>query len=73
MSTIWGEILVYNVPRSIANRSFIRLSSPLHINIPLNMTDYSFDYFTVRFPINHEYVAHVEINRPERLNAFIEV
>lgn len=37
------------------------------------MIDYSFDYFTVRFPVNHEYVAHVEINRPERLNAFIEV
>ncbi|KAJ5950140.1 uncharacterized protein N7479_008553 [Penicillium vulpinum] len=35
--------------------------------------NYSFEYFTVQFPANHQYVAHVEINRPERLNAFIEV
>ena len=35
--------------------------------------DYSFEYFTVRLPTEHKYVAHVEINRPERLNAFIEV
>jgi delta(3,5)-delta(2,4)-dienoyl-CoA isomerase len=32
---------------------------------------YEFDYFNVTFP--SEYVAQVEINRPERLNAFIEV
>ncbi|KGO42471.1 Crotonase, core [Penicillium expansum] len=35
--------------------------------------NYSFEYFTVRLPTDHQYVAHVEINRPERLNAFIEV
>ncbi|KAJ5793422.1 Crotonase core [Penicillium paradoxum] len=35
--------------------------------------NYSFEYFTVRFPADHQYVAHVEINRPERLNAFMEV
>ncbi|KAK8168221.1 delta-delta-dienoyl-CoA isomerase-like protein [Phyllosticta citrichinensis] len=32
---------------------------------------YSYEYFNVTFP--SEYVAHVEINRPEKLNAFIEV
>ncbi|CAP92653.1 Delta(3,5)-Delta(2,4)-dienoyl-CoA isomerase [Penicillium chrysogenum] len=37
------------------------------------MGNYSFNYFTVQFPADHQYVAHVEINRPERLNAFIEV
>ncbi|KAJ5815803.1 Crotonase core [Penicillium robsamsonii] len=37
------------------------------------MTDYSFEYFTVQLPADNQYVAHVEINRPERLNAFIEV
>ncbi|CAI7635865.1 unnamed protein product [Penicillium viridicatum] len=38
------------------------------------MTDnYSFEYFTIQLPTDHQYVAHVEINRPERLNAFIEV
>ncbi|KGO73700.1 Crotonase, core [Penicillium italicum] len=35
--------------------------------------NYSFEYFTVQLPTGHQYVAHVEINRPERLNAFIEV
>lgn len=32
----------------------------------------SFKYFLVRFPKEHEYVVHVEINRAEKLNAFIE-
>ncbi|KAF2276768.1 ClpP/crotonase [Westerdykella ornata] len=32
--------------------------------------DYRFDYFNVTFPA--EYVAHVEINRPDKLNAFFE-
>ncbi|OCK77011.1 ClpP/crotonase [Lepidopterella palustris CBS 459.81] len=32
---------------------------------------YEYEYFNVSFP--QEYVAHVEINRPEKLNAFIEV
>ncbi|OGE50511.1 hypothetical protein PENARI_c016G04661 [Penicillium arizonense] len=36
------------------------------------MAEYNFEYFTVRFPIDHQYVAHVEINRPDRLNAFVE-
>ncbi|KAJ5940595.1 hypothetical protein N7516_000763 [Penicillium verrucosum] len=35
--------------------------------------DYSFEYFTIQLPTDHQYVAHVEINRPGRLNAFIEV
>lgn len=30
----------------------------------------SFQYFAVSFPA--EYVAHVEVNRPEKLNAFSE-
>ena len=29
-----------------------------------------YEYFNVTFPA--EYVAHVEINRPEKLNAFVE-
>lgn len=33
-------------------------------------TPYSYKYFNVTFP--KEYVAHVEINRPEKLNAFFE-
>lgn len=46
----------------------------LNIPSPTKMADdYSFEYFTVRFPADQQYVAHVEINRPERLNAFIEV
>jgi len=37
----------------------------------MSESDYTFDYFNVSFP--HEYVAVVEINRPQKLNAFIEV
>ncbi|KAL5113663.1 hypothetical protein ACEQ8H_008450 [Pleosporales sp. CAS-2024a] len=33
--------------------------------------DYQYDFFNVTFPA--EYVAHVEINRPEKLNAFHQV
>jgi Delta3,5-Delta2,4-dienoyl-CoA isomerase len=33
--------------------------------------EYNYEYFNVTFPA--EYVAQVEINRPEKLNAFIEV
>ncbi|KAH7135199.1 ClpP/crotonase-like domain-containing protein [Dendryphion nanum] len=33
--------------------------------------EYKYEYFNVTFPA--EYVAHVEINRPEKLNAFVEV
>ncbi|KAJ5749364.1 uncharacterized protein N7511_011060 [Penicillium nucicola] len=36
------------------------------------MAEYTFDYFTVKFPTDLQYVAHVEINRPDRLNAFVE-
>ncbi|EOD49610.1 Enoyl- hydratase isomerase [Neofusicoccum parvum] len=36
----------------------------------MSSNDYSYEYFNVSFP--QEYVAHVEINRPEKLNAFIE-
>jgi delta(3,5)-delta(2,4)-dienoyl-CoA isomerase len=32
---------------------------------------YKYEYFNVTFPA--EFVAQVEINRPEKLNAFIEV
>jgi delta(3,5)-delta(2,4)-dienoyl-CoA isomerase len=31
---------------------------------------YEYEYFNVTFP--REFVAHVEINRPEKLNAFVE-
>ena len=31
-----------------------------------------FEHFVVHFPKEFEYVAHVEINRPKKLNAFIE-
>ena len=33
--------------------------------------EYKYEYFNVSFPA--EYVAHVEINRPEKLNAFKEM
>ncbi|EON68528.1 hypothetical protein W97_07786 [Coniosporium apollinis CBS 100218] len=33
-------------------------------------SNYSYKYFNVTFP--QEHVAHVEINRPEKLNAFVE-
>ncbi|KAF1812415.1 ClpP/crotonase [Eremomyces bilateralis CBS 781.70] len=32
---------------------------------------YNYEYFNVTFP--EQYVAHVEINRPEKMNAFIEI
>ncbi|KAF2812442.1 delta-delta-dienoyl-CoA isomeras-like protein [Mytilinidion resinicola] len=32
--------------------------------------EYNYEYFNVSFP--QEYVAHVEISRPEKLNAFVE-
>ena len=32
---------------------------------------YNYEFFNVSFPAEH--VAHVEINRPEKLNAFKEV
>ncbi|EKG14449.1 NmrA-like protein [Macrophomina phaseolina MS6] len=36
----------------------------------MSQNEYHYEYFNVTFPA--EYVAHVEINRPEKLNAFIE-
>lgn len=36
-----------------------------------NAEAYRKEFFNVTFPT--EYVAHVEINRPEKLNAFKEV
>ncbi|KAJ5668620.1 Delta(3-5)-Delta(2-4)-dienoyl-CoA isomerase [Penicillium maclennaniae] len=33
---------------------------------------YSFKHFTVEFPAEHKYVAHVEINRADKMNAFFE-
>jgi delta(3,5)-delta(2,4)-dienoyl-CoA isomerase len=36
-----------------------------------NAQEYKYDFFNVTFPVN--YVAHVEINRPEKMNAFKEV
>ncbi|CAL5867943.1 uncharacterized protein PFLUO_LOCUS2166 [Penicillium psychrofluorescens] len=38
----------------------------------MDSQSYNFQYFTVRFPSDHQYVAHVEINRPEKMNAFVE-
>jgi delta(3,5)-delta(2,4)-dienoyl-CoA isomerase len=35
-----------------------------------NNSTYTFKYFNVTFP--REYVAHVEINRAEKMNAFME-
>ncbi|EAW09976.1 enoyl-CoA hydratase/isomerase family protein [Aspergillus clavatus NRRL 1] len=32
----------------------------------------SVKYFSVRFPAEYQYVAHVEINRPDKMNAFFE-
>jgi hypothetical protein len=34
-------------------------------------TDYNYEFFNVTFP--QEWVAHVEINRPEKMNAFKEM
>jgi hypothetical protein len=36
-----------------------------------NADAYKYDFFNVTFPA--EYVAHVEINRPEKMNAFMEM
>ncbi|KAF2137234.1 uncharacterized protein K452DRAFT_236134 [Aplosporella prunicola CBS 121167] len=38
---------------------------------PSSSNNYSYEYFNVTFP--QPYIAHVEINRPEKLNAFIEI
>lgn len=34
--------------------------------------NYNFKYFTVDFPADYPHVAHVEINRPDKMNAFFE-
>ncbi|KAA8646550.1 hypothetical protein EYZ11_008248 [Aspergillus tanneri] len=36
------------------------------------VTNYSYKYFIVHLPSDHPYVAHVEINRPDKMNAFFE-
>lgn len=37
------------------------------------MPDYtSLKHFNVHFPAEHQYVAHVEINRADKMNAFFE-
>jgi Delta3,5-Delta2,4-dienoyl-CoA isomerase len=36
----------------------------------MGASDYNFEFFNVSFPF--EYVAHVEINRPQKMNAFVE-
>lgn len=43
------------------------------LGLPFNMaqsTAPTYKYFNVTYP--HPFVAHVEINRPDKLNAFIE-
>ena len=35
-------------------------------------TNYRFKHFVVRFPSEYQYVAHVEINRADKMNAFFE-
>lgn len=34
--------------------------------------NYNTKYFTVRFPAAQQYVAQVEINRADKMNAFFE-
>ncbi|OJJ69718.1 hypothetical protein ASPBRDRAFT_57339 [Aspergillus brasiliensis CBS 101740] len=36
------------------------------------MSDYTYQHFNVTFPPERQYVAHVEINRADKLNAFVE-
>lgn len=36
----------------------------------MSVRSYTYDYFNVTFP--REGVAHVEIDRPRKLNAFVE-
>ncbi|PWY86598.1 enoyl-CoA hydratase/isomerase family protein [Aspergillus sclerotioniger CBS 115572] len=36
------------------------------------MSNYTYQHFNVTFPPEQQYVAHVEIHRPDKLNAFIE-
>ncbi|GKZ37750.1 hypothetical protein AbraIFM66950_009433 [Aspergillus brasiliensis] len=36
------------------------------------MSDYTYQHFNVTFPQERQYVAHVEINRADKLNAFVE-
>ncbi|PYH81289.1 enoyl-CoA hydratase/isomerase family protein [Aspergillus uvarum CBS 121591] len=38
----------------------------------MSSQSYTYERFNITFPPDHEYVAHVEINRPSKLNAFIE-
>jgi len=55
---------LYAIPRSLLHTNLSHLPTS-------NMAEqYQYEYFNVSFPA--EYVAHVEINRPEKLNAFVE-
>ncbi|GJP92998.1 hypothetical protein CBS63078_6550 [Aspergillus niger] len=36
------------------------------------MSDYTYQHFNVTFPPERQYVAHVEINRADKMNAFFE-
>lgn len=35
-------------------------------------TNYDPKHFTVRFPPEQQYVAHIEINRADKMNSFFE-
>lgn len=39
---------------------------------PTMAQNYNFKHFTVQFPAEHKHVAHVEINRADKMNAFFE-
>lgn len=32
----------------------------------------AYKHFNISFPSDHQYVAHVEINRADKMNAFFE-
>jgi hypothetical protein len=44
----------------------------IFVNFRMASEQYSYKYFTVHFPEIWKYVVHVEINRVDKLNAFIE-
>lgn len=53
--------------------AFTIKSRPIALTVGIyayKMTSWVYDYFNVSFPC--EGVAHVEVNRPEKLNAWIE-
>ena len=56
---------------SVYNHTLHRITQSHKYHANMSQTAYQYQYFNVSFP--QEYVAVVEINRPEKLNAFIEV